>query len=108
MRTKIIPTDVKQVSIQLLRGMDARKQRYEKTRLPFDGQVLAAAAQAQNALCGDIADETVRQTVTKKVVESICYSIPYLYMGECYCDRDKFYRYRTDYLRRLACHLGML
>ena len=57
---------------------------------------------------GDISDEAARKRLQNKVFDSVSRHIPYEYMGECNCGRQKFYEYRRELCRRVAEEMGMV
>ena len=93
---------------EIIKGHCARKTRFRKSGLEFDGRALAAVCAAISSIGADISDDTARARLQNKVFDSVSRHIPYEYMGECNCGRQKFYEYRRELCRRVAEEMGMV
>ena len=103
-----LPRDVCQMANEIIRGYDARKARFQVSGLEFDRRAIAAVRAAMSSIGADISDESAREHIQSKVFDSACRKIPYEYMGDCYCGRQKFYRYRRELCRRVAEEMEMI
>lgn len=65
------------------------------------GESLAGAS-------SDFADGKTRLFFQEKLLASAEKRIPYRYLGECFCGKNKFLACRRDFYRRLAKGLGLL
>ena len=103
-----LPCDVGRIVNEIIKGPCARKPRFCKSGLEFDGRAVAAVCAAINSIGGDISDDAARKRLQNKVFDSVSRHIPYEYMGECNCGRQKFYEYRRELCRRVAEEMGMV
>ncbi len=103
-----LPCDVGRIVNEIIKGHCARKTRFCKSGLEFDGRAVAAVCAAISSIGGDISDDAARKRLQNKVFDSVSRHIPYEYMGECNCGRQKFYEYRRELCRRVAEEMGMV
>ncbi len=103
-----LPRDVCRLATEIIKGHGARRLRFSQSGLDFDRRAIAAVCAAMGAIGGDIADKKERLRLQNKVLDSVSRHIPYEYMGDCGCGRQKFYKYRQELCRRVAEELGMV
>lgn len=63
--------------------------------------------QALKTICLDISDDTQRTLMQRRVYESAKYGVKYENMGLIPCEKNKFYNYRRDFIRKVAENLGI-
>lgn len=104
-----IDKDIKDIAICLIQGNEKRKKRIEQSKeTTFDTKACEAVETALHAMCSNVKDNAIRNTMQKKIYESIVYSIPYEYIGQTYCGRRRFYEYRKEFIGMVAKEMGML
>jgi len=103
-----LPRDVCRVANEIICGHTARKARFQASGLEFDRRAIAAVCAAMRSIGEDVSDEAAREHIQNKVFDSACRKIPYEYMGDCYCGRQKFYRYRKELCQRVAEEMEMI
>ncbi len=104
----VLPRDVCRLANDIICGHNARKARFQTSGLEFDRRAIAAVYAAMSSIGEDVSDAAARKHLQGKVFDSACRQIPYEYMGDCYCGRQKFYRYRRELCRRVAEEMEMI
>lgn len=104
-----LPRDVFRLTDAVVRGYGASLSRtVHSDSGDFNRRAIAAVEAAICTVAAEIENDEVRNIVRRKVFDSAVERIPYEYMGECYCGRQKFYRYRMDFYREVAKQMGFL
>lgn len=92
-----------------MRGHGARLSREQSRKSGnFDRCATAAVEAAICTVAADVENDDMRNTIRQKVFDSATERIPYEYMGECCCCRQKFYNYRMDFYREVAKQLDFI
>lgn len=105
---KPLPPDMRKVAEYIVRGQQRRSKVVltgEGSR--FDMAAFDAVNAALRALGRDIDDGALRADLHRKMLLSVTEHVPYRYLGECCCSEQKFFSYRTEFLRRVLEELKM-
>ncbi|EEG32059.1 hypothetical protein CLOSTMETH_00285 [[Clostridium] methylpentosum DSM 5476] len=89
----------KRIAVAIIQGYGET----EKDKTTQFAQITTKSVErALNTICLDISDDMQR-----RVYESTKYGVKYEYMGLIPCEKNKFYNYRRDFIRKVAENLGL-
>jgi len=103
-----VDNDEKKIVCAVLHSDERRRKRITNGKgSPFDKQAAAAVDRAKERF--DIPDTTqaVRDEILRKVIRSLADRTPWEKIGETYCCRELFYKYRKQFLYLCAVELGL-
>lgn len=104
-----IDEDTKKIVKAIVHGDKKRQIRRKKGRhTEFDIKAEEAIRAAQQELPLDGIDREARRRITEKIYTSLLYNIPWELLGETYCSRRLFYKYRMEFCYLIAVNMGII
>lgn len=92
----------------VLRRAVQLSRRHTQGNAEFDAAVLSAVAAARKELELPAMDPGARKQLIDRIVLSLTQNLPYELVGETYCSRRRFYYFRSDFVRLVALHMGVV
>lgn len=101
--------DEKKIVKAIIQADIARKDRVQRgIETEFDRIAEKAIQAAGKEISMPGYEEQMKQYIIGKIYKSIRDHIPWEKMGETYCCRKLFYRYRKQYCYWIAVHMGIV
>lgn len=107
-KEEYLPPDMRKVAEYIVRGQPRRQKQRQKGAARFERSAFDAVNTALKNTGADIEDRQQRSELHKRLLLSVNEHVPYRYLGECCCSEQKFFAYRTEFLRGVLKELKMM